>query len=78
MGESWSALEKHGSSWSSWSIVCQKLVKMSQKLVNLVALCSGLSTAGDETVTWENCLRTYDTSSTPDTSVWLGKTPYCF
>ena len=45
--------------------VDEKLVK----LVNLVTLRSGLSIAGDETVKWENCLRTHDTSSTPDTSV---------
>ena len=48
--------------------VCQKWVNM-VKLVKLVTLCSGLSTVGDETVKWENCLRTHDTSSTPDTSV---------
>ena len=57
-------LVKHGSSRSSW---LKKWVNF-VKLVNLVTLRSGLSTAGDETVKWENCLRTHDTSSTPDTS----------
>ena len=54
--------------WWSWSEVGQVGEKLF-KLVNLVTLRSGLSTAGDETVKWENCLRTHDTSSTPDTSV---------
>ena len=38
-------------------------------LLNLVTMRSGLSPAGDETVRWENCLRTHGTSSTPDTSL---------
>ena len=40
-------------SWSEVGQVGEKLVK----LVNLVTLRSGLSTAGDETVKWENCFK---------------------
>ena len=48
-----------------WSTVGQTRVNV----VNLVTLRFGLSTAGDETVKWKNCLRTHGTSRTPDTSV---------
>ena len=59
--------------WASWWKVGRKLVKLvkSWSSWSIWSHCvrSGLSTAGDETVRWENCLRTHDTSSTPDTSV---------
>ena len=48
--------------------VGQKIVKNGSTGSILVTLRSGLSTAGDETVKWENCSRTHDTSSTPNTS----------
>ena len=80
----WKVGDKLVTSWSSqvrenliktWSTVGQTWVK-SVKFVKNGSIwsswshfVSGLSTVGDETVKWANCLGTHDTSSTPDTSV---------